>query len=377
MTHYPPNKYRFATFNTALTRQHAGELISDLFTKNHTQARAIAEIIQRTQPHVLVLQEFDHDLQGIALSLFQKNYLAISQNGSTPIQYPYTYLVASNAGTPSGMDLDNDGSINSPGDAFGFGFFEGQYASVVLSQYPIKLDEVRTFQHFLWKDMPNAKLPIHPETGEAWYSDEKLDILRLSSKNHIDVPIEFPEAIVHILSAHPTPPTFDGSEKRNALRNHDEIRFFADYVQPETSTYIYDDKGKTGGLQQNDYFVIMGDLNADPKHGDSIDSAITQLLQHPRIHADIQRGGFIPFSDGGEECNKNMASQASTASWGMRVDYVLPSNNMKIWDSRVFWPVKKDPLAYLVEQIELRHNNKKDISSDHRLVWLDACLLLN
>jgi exonuclease III len=177
------------------------------------------------------------------------------------------------------------------------------------------------------------------------------------------------------LSAHPTPPTFDGSEKRNALRNHDEIRFFADYVQSETSTYIYDDKGKIGGLQHDDYFVIMGDLNADPEHGDSIDNAITQLLQHPRIHADIQRGGFIPFSEGGGECNKNMASHASTASWGMRVDYVLPSNNMKIWDSRVFWPVKKDPLAYLVEQIELRYNNKKDVSSDHRLVWLDACLL--
>lgn len=375
MTHYPPYKYRFATFNTALTRQHAGELISDLFTKNHTQARAIAEIIQRTQPHVLVLQEFDYDLQGIALSLFQKNYLAISQNGAAPIKYPYTYLIPSNSGIPSGMDLDNDGSINSPGDAFGFGFFEGQYASVVLSQYPIEHDKVRTFQHFLWKDMPNAKLPQNPLTGHDWYSREKLEIVRLSSKNHVDIPITFPETTVHILSAHPTPPTFDGSEKRNALRNYDEIRFLADYLRPETSQYIYDDNGKKGGLQHDDYFVIMGDLNADPEHGDSIDNAISQLLLHPNMHPDIQQGRFIPFSRGGEESNKNRASQASTASWGLRVDYVLPSKNVKIWDSRVFWPIKKDPLAYLVEQIETHRNTKKDISSDHRLVWLDACLV--
>ena len=375
MSHYPPNKYRFATFNTALSRQHAGELISDLFTQNNTQARAIAEIIQRTKPHVLVLQEFDYDLQGTALSLFQKNYLAVSQNQAKPIDYPYTYLVPSNAGTPTGMDMDNDGSIHSPSDAFGFGFFEGQYASVVLSQYPIQTEEIRTFQYFLWKDMPNAKLPIHPRTGEPWYCDEKLAILRLSSKNHVDIPISFPEATVHILSAHPTPPTFDGREKRNALRNHDEIRFLADYLQPETSSYIYDDNGKKGGLQDGDYFVVMGDLNADPHYGDSIDNAIMQLLQHPKIHTDIQGGYFIPFSCGGEEYSKLKASHASTASWGLRVDYVLPSDNVKIWDSRVFWPVRKDPLSYLVKQIETYRNQKKDISSDHRLVWLDVCLV--
>jgi hypothetical protein len=41
---------------------------------------------------------------------------------------------------------------------------------------------------------------------------------------------------VHFLTAHPTPPTFDGAEDRNGKRNHDEIRFWADYVPaPATS----------------------------------------------------------------------------------------------------------------------------------------------
>jgi endonuclease/exonuclease/phosphatase family metal-dependent hydrolase len=216
---------------------------------------------------------------------------------------------------------------------------------------------------------------MNPETDTAWYSNEKLEIMRLSSKNHVDVPIEFPEATVHILSAHPTPPTFDGAEKRNALRNHDEIRFIADYIQPEVSGYIYDDKGQKGGLQHDEHFVIMGDLNADPEHGDSIDDAVAQLLQHSQIHPSIAQGRFAPYSEGGEECNKKLAAHNATASWGLRVDYVLASKNMEIWDSRVFWPIKKDPLAYLVEQIEVHRNVKKDISSDHRLVWLDACIL--
>ncbi len=373
MTPHPSHKYRFATFNTALSRKYADELITDLSNKNNTQARAIAEIIQRTQPDVLVLQEFDYDSQGIALSLFQKNYLAISQNGALPIHYPYTYVAPSNTGILSGMDLDNDGSINSPGDAFGFGFFEGQYAFAVLSKYPFKINNIRTFQYFLWKDMPNANLPKHPMTNKKWYSDEKLNIMRLSSKNHVDVPIQFPETTVHILSAHPTPPVFDGIEKRNALRNHDEIRLLADYLQPETSQYIYDDQGKKGGLQHNDYFVIMGDLNADPLHGESIDNAIMQLLQHSKIHSSIHQEDLIPFSRGAEEANKNIAFQAATTSWNLRVDYVLASKNMKIRDSRVFWPTKKDPLAYLVNQTKAHH--EKDTSSDHRLVWLDACLI--
>jgi len=44
------------------------------------------------------------------------------------------------------------------------------------------------------------------------------------------------------------PPTFDGPEDRNGKRNHDEIRFWTDYVTPGQGGYIYDDAGKVGGL---------------------------------------------------------------------------------------------------------------------------------
>ena len=65
-----------------------------------------------------------------------------------------------------------------------------------------------------------------PEAAD-YYSAQELDALRLSSKNHVDVPVEVNGEIVHILAAHPTPPVFDGPEDRNGLRNHDEIRFWA------------------------------------------------------------------------------------------------------------------------------------------------------
>ncbi len=76
---------RFATFNPSLNRFNAGDLINDLFTPNNAQARAVAEIIQRTRPDVLLINEFDFDPNGTAAVLFQENYLGVSQNGAEPI----------------------------------------------------------------------------------------------------------------------------------------------------------------------------------------------------------------------------------------------------------------------------------------------------
>ena len=147
-------------------------------------------MIQRVRPDVLLINEFDYAPP--AVGLFRQNFLQVSQNGAQPIYYPYAYIAPSNTGVPSGHDLNNDGMIGGPNDAFGFGFFPGQFGMVVYSKYPINLGAVRTFQHFLWKDMPGALLPDDPSTPEPadWYSPEELGVFRLSSKSHWDVPIQ-------------------------------------------------------------------------------------------------------------------------------------------------------------------------------------------
>ena len=153
-------------------------------------------------------------------------------NGAAAIEYPYRFVAPSNTGIPSGFDLNNDGTVGGPDDAFGFGFFPGQFGMAVYSMHPIVLDDVRTFQTFLWADMPGALLPDDPATPEPadWFTADELDAVRLSSKSHWDLPIDIDGRIVHFLVSHPTPPVFDGPEDRNGRRNHDEIRFWADYV---------------------------------------------------------------------------------------------------------------------------------------------------
>lgn len=379
-----PEPLRFATFNASLNRPNPGQALADLSAPGNAQASAVAEIIQRTRPDVVLVNEFDYiegPVDGNAMTdAFQANYLSIGQNGADPINYPYVYVAPSNTGVPSGVDLNNDGRIDGPNDAFGFGFFPGQFGMAVFSQYPIDYDAVRTFQLFRWADMPGALLPVDPATGEAWYSADAVEVLRLSSKSHWDVPIEVGAATVHFLVSHPTPPVFDGPEDRNGRRNHDEIRFWADYITPGASGYITDDEGSVGGLRPGSAFVIAGDLNADPFDGDSVPGAAQQLLDHPRVNATV-----TPTSDGAVEASElqttggvNAAHRGDPAHdtadfseppGNLRVDYVLPSRQLRIVDAGVFWPVRSDPLFRLTG-VFVRGVGFP--SSDHRLVWVDV-----
>jgi hypothetical protein len=185
-------------------------------------------------------------------------------------------------------------------------------------------------------------------------------------------------ALVHILGSHPTPPAFDGPERRNVLRNHDEIRFWADYITPgRAADYIYDDDGGRGGLRPGARFVIAGDLNADPCDGDSVPGAIQQLLDHPLVAEEP-----IPDSEGAveqtllqgginlEHCNppEHDTADFSPAVGNLRVDYVLPRTGMRVTDAAVFWPTTDSPLFHrLVGTFPFP-------GSDHRLVYIDVRL---
>jgi len=271
---------RFATFNASLNRDRNGQLITDLSTTTNAQAQNVAEIIRRVNPDVVLLNEFDFDQDAKAAQLFRQNYLTLSQNSATPVDYPYLYTAPSNTGIPTNFDLDNNNSLDA-NDAFDFGLFPRQYGMVLYSKYPIDTENIRTFQKFLWQDMPNALLPDDSTTAKPndWYSPEELEVFRLSSKSHWDIPIKINDEIVHVLASHPTPPVFDGQEDRNGKRNHDEIRFWSDYITPGKGEYIYDDAGSFGNLAAGSRFVIMGDQNADPVDGDSTNNAILQLIK--------------------------------------------------------------------------------------------------
>lgn len=362
---------RVATFNVSMDGTNyveqgqvpiGNELSKNLLSGEHKQIKNIAEIMQRVRPDIILLNEFDYSNNAMSdVEHFLNLYLKMPQNHNDPIDYPYFYSAAVNTGVNSGMDLDKDGfASGTQGDAFGFGFYPGQYGMLVLSKYPIEQHKIRTFQHFLWKDMPNSLLPtIKEKNGEPYYSHAAQQILRLSSKSHWDIPIKIGDSIIHLLASHPTPPVFDGPENRNGKRNHDEIRFWNDYLSGnQRSAYIYDDQGNSGGFQ-GEHFIIAGDLNASPDEGDGLKDGIGGLLTHPLVN-----NAVVPKSEAASihSPNNQFAAQ-HTAEWAMRADYVLPSTSLETSGRGVFWPKKDDPLYRLIKD--------RESSSDHRLVWVD------
>jgi 3-phytase len=372
-----PDFIRVATFNASLNRAAEGELRRELSAPGSRQPAAVAEIIQRVRPDVLLLQEFDFDVAGESARNFQSNYLGRSQNGAMPIEYAYSFFTETNTGLPSGFDLNNDGSVGGGQDALGFGEFPGQYAMLLLSRYPIDARNARTFRKFPWRDMPGARLPDDPATPAPhdWYSPPELAKLPLSSKSHWDVPVRVGNLTLHLLASHPTPPAFDGPEDRNGLRNHDEIRLWLDYLSGRSaSAYIRDDRGGRGGFR-GEIFLLMGDLNSDPGEGASLPDPIRALLRHPRVNAT-----FTPASEGGVEANRtqgganerqNSDPSFDTADFNdrvvgnLRVDYLLPSTGLTVCRGGVYWPTREQP------QSELVWGDRSAPSSDHRLVWMD------
>ena len=364
----PFQSLRAATFNASLNRGREGQLLEDLATGKDAQIRAVAEIIQINSPDILLLNEFDHDDEGRGVDLFREKYLEVPQNGQSPAFYPYAFTAPVNTGVPSGLDLNRDGAVEGPDDAWGFGQFPGQYGMVVLSRYPILTDQVRTFQNLRWADMPQNLLPTE------FYGPEISPQLRLSSKSHWDVPVQIGTDVLHVLAAHPTPPSFDGPEKRNQRRNHDEIRLWVDYLQPgRRSQWIVDDAGVRGGLDPSAPFVILGDLNSDPVDGASWPGAIEQLLRHPRVQdpkptsdgaveaAETQGGANAGH---GGEARYDTADFAEPTPGNLRVDYVLPARELQIASSAVYWPRQGEPGSELT-------GSHPFPTSDHRLVRVD------
>ncbi len=360
-----PAVVRLATFNIQRLSTKKLDQVDERGRGTNPQLRKAAEIIQRVRPDILLINEIDYDVESHAnAGRFLERYLKVPQHGQRPIDYPYLFFAPVNTGVPTGKDLDHDGRIDGPADAYGYGRYPGQYGMALLSRFPLDKTAARTFQKLPWKDMPGNLMPDGTGGKPAWYSRNVAALLRLSSKSHWDVPVNIGGVVVHVLASHPTPPVFDGPEDRNGRRNYDEIRFWADYLAGGArAAYIRDDRGRTGGLAAGALFVIMGDLNADPVKADAPYGrpAIDLLLKNPRVqdpHPHAPGAAAFPEKYPGDRA-------ARTSHFG-RLDYVLPCRRLMVGDAGVFWPAPDDPLARLV--------SKPDSASDHRLVWVEIKL---
>ncbi|WP_322894041.1 MULTISPECIES: endonuclease/exonuclease/phosphatase family protein [unclassified Yoonia] len=310
---------RIATYAAPLGRDGPGMLLRDLMRGDDPQIAAILAVIRRTDADVLLLTDFDYDLDGLALAAFA---------ALVDPPYPHHFALRPNSGMPTGLDMDRNGRLGEARDAQGYGRFSGDSGMALLSRLPIDPGGVTDLSALLWRDLPGGVLPVLD--GQPFLTDAMLDVQRLSTTGHWVVPVLPPDAPPFAIMAFAaTPPAFDGPERRNVLRNRDELRLWE---------HVLD--GQFGPLP--DDFVIAGNANLDPFAGRGETAAMAAFLAHPLLQD--------PLPD------------LPTADWTelgigkLRVSYVLPSRGWEVVDADVDWPMSE---------------GDSGSAGVHHLVWVD------
>lgn len=332
---------RIATYNPDLSRKGPGLLLRDIQSGRDKQIAAVIQTLVALDADILVLTSFDYDHDQVALNAFAD---ALAKAG---LPYAHRFSRRPNTGMQTGLDLDGDGRPGGPGDAQGFGFFAGQEGLAVLSRHAFDLDGFRDFSTFLWRDLPGNLM------GDSVLPAAR-PIQRLSSSAHWDLPVRLPGGRnLHLLIWHATPPVFDGPEDRNGRRNHDETAFWLRLLD-----------GALPMAPPPAPFVILGDANLDPMDGDGRNGAMTMLLQDQRLTDPEPKAGHDRL-EAHHDGNPALDTAIFDETGGLRVDYVLPSADLKLSGAGVLWPADTLPLAQTLSE-----------ASRHRPVWVDIILPL-
>ncbi|MPQ94287.1 endonuclease/exonuclease/phosphatase family protein [Thioclava sp. JE_KL1] len=329
---------RVATWDAGLSRRGPGLLLKDI-RSDTAQVAAVTRIVDAIAPDVLLLTGIDWDHDGQALA-------ALNETFAQP--YPHLFAPRPNSGWPSGADLDGNGKLGEARDAQGYGRFPGQGGLALLSRYPIEADRVRDFSKMLWKDLPDG------QSAGAELSPEALSVQRLSSTAHWDVPLQLPSGEpLHLLAFAATPPVFDGPEDRNGRRNRDESAFWLRYLD-----------GELEALPPEGPVILLGDANLDPKDGEGRRDALDLLLNGPHLQDPLPRSnGARLAADPMHEGDPGLDTADYDGPGNLRLDYVLPSTDLKVTGAGVVWPKPGAPLATAAAA-----------ASRHKMVWLDIAL---
>lgn len=365
----PPGavKFRVATFDLHDVRT------DELLAPRSPRLEQLAAAIRAINPQVIMLSGLAYDMPGAPgfdakgppgsnAKRFVEKYVHAADAGGVAAPRYRIFVDQPNSGVPSGYDLNHDGKIvaeypltlETPEqtlalaayseDCWGPGAFPGQNGLVLLvdERLQIQTNQIRTFRKLPWSYMDAAAMPDAAD-GKPFFSDSEKAYFRLASVGLWDVPITLPnKSVVHLLCGAAVPPSPPGPAGINPRRNHDEIRFWADYI--EDASWIVDDDGQEGGLRRGSEFVILGNFNVDPDRGDRYGEPIKTMLGATRkINLD--------------DVPKAPDASTHTCAAGLRLDYVLPARSVRVMGGGVWrWPEGPSP-------------------SDHTPVWMDIAVL--
>lgn len=372
---------RVATVNAGLSEDEEGALAERLEGGQDEAAQMLARNIQTTRPDVLLITDIDTSTH--VADIFKDQYLAEAQTDGeagtkdlSPLDYRYVYAASTNAGVQSGADLNGNGSTGDPGDAFGVGHFEGQRSMILYSRYPIKQDEVRTFNDLIWSELPGNSLDTEK------YSKLVRSVLPLNSTSLWDVPLDVDGETVHVVATGLTP---DQGEGADADRRLDQLRFLNMYLSDSDELRdLTDDAGAYGGLEQEANAVVLGalgpdleslDENAGQKRQDAAEELETFLDSGELDVAKPSSAGAQCEDDASPQIRTILdfvcATQYATRIGGgtSRSDYVAAANGSTISKSGI-----EAAMSRAVAEKSSAGTSSASSAGARRMVWADVTL---
>jgi hypothetical protein len=322
------------------------------------QVAAAVEVIRRFDPDVVAVNEIAFELTpgepvpapGTIVSGNNAGKLAARLAATGVEPYDHSIMVMGN----NGFAWDGfDPSLHDPYFARrGLNASPGPLNYAVLSRHPIRVGQVRVVTELAWTDLPGNLI-------DSLKSASGIDVppgFPLQSKAIAVVPIDVAGKTLQLVLQHTIPPVF---HPVNPYRNHDELTAMRLLIE-----------GKLPGvapLPAAAAFVLMGDFNADPDHGESLPGAVKQLLEHPSVVA------FQPSGAGTVGVSPELNTHASVCgaaggpdpSGGLQfqLDYLLPSAAIgEPLDGGMFFP------DYLTQPADWALACQ---ASDHMMLWAD------
>lgn len=330
---------RVATYDVDLGRDGPGLLLHELGQEPKPPLATVLAVIKAARPDLLLLCDFDHDLRGQALAAFA----ARLREGPDGIDYAYSYDGPVNAGVDSGLDLDGDGKRLGWDDALAWGRFPGNGGMALLSRYPVDLDAARSFRRLRWEDLPGAELPTRAD-GSPFPSAEGRRCCRYPRAATGTCRCCCRTAGACICSPpirRPRSMTGRKRPMRGATMTRSPSGRSISAARPSPTTRA----GARPGRTRRSWCSAI----SMPIRGPAGGGALGRLLADPRLQ---DPGGGPTARFRGKKGPRDL-----------RLDYVLPSRDLTVTGSGVFWPEEGEPLAEAVAA-----------GPAHRLVWVDLDL---
>ncbi|MCA9665463.1 MAG: endonuclease/exonuclease/phosphatase family protein [Myxococcales bacterium] len=328
--------------DTSVSRIRVGQYNIELLNtfklsdQENAQVDAAVQVINRFTPDIIAINEIQYPVTNDSMpgdrDYGETNARTFANRLSAAGGPKYDHVVI----TLGNWGYKWDGYDSATHDAYfrstSNGSVPGAINSAIISRYPIVRDQVRVIVDVPWGDLQDSKVAeLQQDLGVSVPAGYPV-----FSNALVVVPVDVEGTIVYMVLLHTTPPL---NPEINKYRNRDQLLGLRQFVDGQLPNH--------DGLPTDARFVLAGDFNADPDHGDGFMDTIQSLLSHPSLAT------FNPTGAGTVGVNPEFNTTASVCpSDGspdpaggkqFRLDYLLPSKTLgDPIDGALFYPSRSD-----------------------------------